>query len=94
MLTFREASESLPGAAAGSSPRAGRDLPARWAGEVLPAAARPGNSRSPREKLTSIFSGTNVHWATAHISLESSSCPDSGERDKNSLPTKTRKIGN
>ena len=56
MFIFLEASESLPGAAAGSSPLAGRDLPARKAGEVLPAAA-PGTLSLASRKMNIYFLG-------------------------------------
>ena len=56
MFTLREVSESLQGAAAGSSPLAGRDLPARKAGEVLPAAA-PGTLSLASRKMNIYFLG-------------------------------------
>ena len=56
MFIFLEASESLPGAAAGSSPLAGRDLPARKAGEVLPAA-KPRTLSLASRKINMYFLG-------------------------------------
>ena len=55
MFIFREACESLPGAAPGSSPLVGRDLPARKAGEVLPGSA-PGKLSRASRKIEHLFS--------------------------------------